>query len=79
MNKPDQPTFRKPLGMFAILLLIFVWAVLIASASNYITGWPTLLQGIFYLIAGVVWIFPLRPLLQWMETGRFRPPPKPTD
>ncbi|HZG47223.1 MAG TPA: DUF2842 domain-containing protein, partial [Allosphingosinicella sp.] len=32
--------------------------------------WP--LQAIFYLAAGTVWILPLKPLLQWMETGRFR-------
>jgi hypothetical protein len=32
--------------------------------------WPV--QAIFYLIAGIVWILPLKPLLRWMETGRWR-------
>jgi hypothetical protein len=31
-----------------------------------------LLQGLFYLAAGIIWIAPLKPLLRWMETGRFR-------
>ena len=24
------------------------------------------------LVAGLAWIIPLKPLLKWMETGRFR-------
>ncbi|MDB5702044.1 MAG: hypothetical protein JWL66_2243 [Sphingomonadales bacterium] len=55
-----------------ILGLIIVWAVVILTVSPVITGlaWP--LQAIFYAVAGVVWIMPLRPLLRWMELGRFR-------
>ena len=67
-----QPTWRKPAGMFAILALILVWVVLIASLSHW-TGtlaWP--LQAAFYLVTGIVWIMPLKPLLRWMETGRWR-------
>jgi len=26
----------------------------------------------FYLVAGIVWILPLKPLLRWMETGKFK-------
>jgi hypothetical protein len=33
-------------------------------------AWP--LQALFYLVAGLVWILPLKPLLRWMETGRWR-------
>jgi hypothetical protein len=73
----DQPTIRKPLGMMAILLLILIWSVLIASASNIVITWPGFAQVVFYLVAGTVWILPLGPLLQWMETGRFRPPSDP--
>ena len=31
-----------------------------------------LAQALFYLVSGVIWIAPLKPLLRWMETGRFR-------
>ncbi len=67
-----QPSWRKPAGIFAILALIAVWAVLVASLSGAVGRWPVLVQAIFYLIAGVAWILPLKPLLRWMETGRFR-------
>lgn len=68
----SEPSWRKPAGIFAILALIGAWAVLIASLSNEVGRWPVLLQAIFYLLAGIAWILPLKPLLRWMETGRFR-------
>ena len=67
-----EPSWRKPAGIFAILALITLWAVLIASLSRSIEQWPVLIQAFFYLIAGIAWILPLKPLLRWMETGRFR-------
>ena len=69
---PPQPCWRKPAGIFAILALITIWAVLVASLAGMVGGWPVLLQALFYLVAGVAWILPLKPLLRWMETGRFR-------
>jgi hypothetical protein len=76
MNGPlKQPTWRKPAGMLAILLIILVWAVLIVSASEFIGQLHILLQSVIYLIAGVIWIAPMRPLMIWMETGSFRAPP----
>ena len=76
MNGPQkQPTWRKPAGMLAILLIILVWSVLIVSASEFIGQLHILLQSVIYLIAGVIWIAPMRPLMIWMETGSFRAPP----
>jgi hypothetical protein len=70
---PHQPSWRKPAGIFAILALITGWAALVVSLSGEVGQWPILLQAVFYLIAGIAWVFPLRPLLRWMETGRFGP------
>ena len=67
----NQPSWRKPAGIFAILGLIAIWAVLVVSFSAQIGDWPVLAQGLFYLVAGIAWILPLKPLLRWMETGRF--------
>ncbi len=69
-----EPTLRKPLGILGILTLIAVWAFLIGNLSEWIGAWPILAQGLFYLIAGVIWIAPLGPILRWMETGSFRRP-----
>jgi predicted membrane channel-forming protein YqfA (hemolysin III family) len=67
-----RPTWRKPAGMIFMLLIIALWAVLIASFSNEIGSWPNAVQIPFYIVAGIIWIFPMKPLLRWMETGRFR-------
>ena len=67
-----EPSWRKPAGIFGILAIIVLWAALVASLAALVEKWPVLLQGLFYLVAGIAWIAPLKPLLRWMETGRFR-------
>ena len=67
-----EPSGRKLTGIAAILGLIAVWALLIASLAHVVGSWPVLVQAVFYLVAGMIWIAPLKPLLGWMETGRFR-------
>jgi hypothetical protein len=66
------PSWRKPAGAFAILLLIAGWTVAVVSLSGPIGRLPALVQALIYLIAGVVWILPLRPLLVWMEGANDR-------
>ncbi|MHA6770205.1 DUF2842 domain-containing protein [Sphingobium ummariense] len=74
--KAHEPSWRKPAGMFAILLLITLWAVMVGSLSGFIGRLPMLLQVPVYVALGIVWIWilPLRRLLLWMETGRWRFP-----
>ncbi|WP_336960262.1 DUF2842 domain-containing protein [Sphingobium aquiterrae] len=71
MNDP-QPSWRKPAGMFMILTLIAVWAVIVASCAPFVGRLHGLIQLAFYIVTGIVWILPLKPLLSWMETGHWR-------
>lgn len=73
MNEPYKPSWRKPAGMFLILGLIAFWAFIVASLSHAIGTLPGWAQILVYGISGIIWITPLKPLLQWMETGRWRP------
>jgi len=66
------PSWRKPAGALIMIASIIIWAVAIASASSAISGWPLVVQMLFYAIAGIIWIMPMKPLLRWMETGNFR-------
>lgn len=68
----NKPTWRKPAGIGLMLLIILIWAVLIASAAGLIARMPWPLQALFYAAAGIAWILPMKPLLRWMETGRFK-------
>ncbi|WP_112382787.1 MULTISPECIES: DUF2842 domain-containing protein [Sphingomonas] len=65
-----NPSWRKPAGMLLILAIIAAWAILITSLSVTVGRWHWTLQLVFYLVTGIVWITPMKPLLRWMEGGR---------
>ena len=69
-----EPSWRRPAAIAAILLLILFWAVLIATFAPQIGRLPILAQALFYLIVGIAWIAPLKPLLRWSQTGHWRQP-----
>ena len=66
------PSLRKLVGIALILLLIVVWAAFVASLAQIVGKWPILLQAPFYLVMGLAWILPLKPLIRWIQTGSFR-------
>jgi hypothetical protein len=73
MDQPAvNPSWRKPVGIVLILLLILVWSAVVAIAADWVIGlaWP--LTALFFLVAGIAWILPLKPLLRWMELGKWR-------
>ncbi|MEA3543457.1 MAG: DUF2842 domain-containing protein [Pseudomonadota bacterium] len=69
-----QPSWRKPVGMLAIVALIALWAVLVGSLSGWIGSLPVWAQVPVYVVLGIVWIWllPLKQLMRWMETGLWR-------
>jgi predicted membrane channel-forming protein YqfA (hemolysin III family) len=74
MPARSSPSLRTLAGAALVLVLILVWAAFVASLAPTVGRWPVLVQAAFYLIMGIVWIIPLRPLIRWVQTGRFRKP-----
>ena len=74
-----DPSWRKGAGIAAILLLILFWAVLIATFASTVGRWPIFVQALFYLVVVIAWIAPLKPLLRWSQTGRWRNDPSERD
>jgi hypothetical protein len=68
----EKPSWRKPAGALGIVLYIIFWVVLITTFSSEIGSLPILVQLLIYIVMGVVWIAPLKPVLRWMELGRWR-------
>jgi predicted membrane channel-forming protein YqfA (hemolysin III family) len=62
-----QPSIRKPLGILLILAGLAVYGLLIASFADTLGGLAKPVQALIYLILGVAWLLPLRPLLVWMN------------
>ena len=65
-----QMRTRKALGCLVLLAYLGIYALLAAALGAYLVqvlpGWAQL---IYFGVAGVVWIVPLRPLFGWMNRG----------
>jgi hypothetical protein len=54
------------LGMLAFAAF-WIWGIsMVAPAAG---SWPAALEIAFYVLAGTLWILPLRPLLHWMNAN----------
>ena len=69
---PERPSWRKPAGIGVILLLIALWAAIAVTAFDWIQRLPWPVHALYFVTMGIVWVLPLKPLLRWMETGRWR-------
>jgi predicted membrane channel-forming protein YqfA (hemolysin III family) len=67
-----DPAVRSVVGIFALLALIAAWAVIVASFSMQIGRLWMPLQIAIYIAAGLAWIYPARPIMRWIVTGRWR-------
>jgi hypothetical protein len=75
MPQPPAPSLRTLVGILLILVLIVLWATLVASLAQLVGRWPILVQAAYYLFVGIIWIIPLKPLVRWIQTGSFRARP----
>lgn len=67
-----RPSWRKPAGIALILLLIAAWAAVVVAGFEYMRSAPWPVHVLYFLAAGLIWVIPLKPLLKWMETGKWR-------
>lgn len=67
------PSWRKPIGMLLIMLMVGIWCVLAVTLIDAL-ALPILVQAAVYLAAGIIWLwlFPMKRMLRWMELGVWR-------
>ncbi|KMO13497.1 DUF2842 domain-containing protein [Methylobacterium platani] len=59
---------RSFVGAIAMIAFVIVYAPLaMALADSRIAETPAVVQSVLYAILGIAWIFPLMPLIRWME------------
>jgi Protein of unknown function (DUF2842) len=62
---------RKFVGTILMLLFVFVYALVVtAIAAPVLLAASKLVQGVFYVVAGLAWVPPLMLMIRWMEGGR---------
>lgn len=69
-----EPTWRKPAGIIGLLLYLTLYAGVVAAFADALARLPGWLMLLVYLVLGIAWIAPLRPLFIWMNTGRWTAP-----
>ncbi len=67
-----EPSWRKPAGILGLLLYLVVYAIVVSQFGTALAALPTVIEVIAYMLLGVLWIAPLRPLFLWMNTGQWR-------
>ncbi len=60
---------RKIAGLSLLLAFLAAWIVAAATVGSQLTQAPQWLQLGFYVIAGIGWVLPLKPLMSWMNRG----------
>lgn len=58
---------RKIITGLALLAFIALWIVLAGTIGTMLTGAPRWVQLAFFVVAGIAWVIPLRPLFRWMN------------
>ncbi len=67
----DRPSLRKPFGILLLIVLLAVYALVVAALADPLLRLPALAQLPVWIILGIAWVLPARPLIRWIETGRF--------
>ena len=58
---------KKPIAIVILLAFIALWIVVAGTIGTRLGGAPNWVQLVFYVIAGLGWVFPLKPLFAWMN------------
>ncbi len=66
------PSVRRPLGVLALMVGILAYVLAVAWLFEPVASLHALVQLPIWLVLGIAWVFPVRPLLVWIETGRWR-------
>lgn len=68
-----MPSLRRSFGVLALLVGILCYALFAIWLFAPVSRLHPLLQLPIWLVLGIAWILPARPLIVWIETGKWRP------
>jgi hypothetical protein len=65
------PSLRRPLGIIGLILFLFAYALFAVWLAEPVARLHVLLQLPVWLLLGLAWVLPVRPVMVWIETGRW--------
>ena len=60
---------RRIIASLALLIFLVVWVWGAATLGTYLTTGPKWLSLLYFIVAGIGWVLPLRPVFKWMNSG----------
>lgn len=70
-SPPPEPSWRKPVGILGLIAYLTLYALAVTAFADQLALLPKFVAGLLYLVAGIAWVLPLRPLFLWMNTGHW--------
>ena len=63
---PRHPRHKKLIVVLAFMPVILAYIIVVMAVSDHVPKhW--LVQLVFYIVAGMAWAFPLKPVMAWMN------------
>ncbi len=69
MPTDDKPALRSATGMLALIVGLALYCFLVAGLGDFVAPFGLFAEVVYYLAAGIVWIFPAIRLIRWMNAG----------
>tara|TARA_R110002096_G_scaffold292243_4_gene486728 strand:+ start:822 stop:1037 length:216 start_codon:yes stop_codon:yes gene_type:complete len=68
----ERPSSRSLIGMLGMILGLSAYAFGAAAIGDMISHWPLAITSVYYLIAGIAWLYPAIKILRWMAAGHHK-------
>lgn len=66
-----SPRLRKLVGTVVLIVFVPLYALAaMAAAMAILPGHGAIFQGIYYVVAGLIWVIPAGALISWMVRAR---------
>ena len=59
------PSYRTAIASAVTLAWLLAYIVAVVTLGSWFANGPVWVQLPFYLIAGIAWVFPLKPIMHW--------------
>lgn len=65
-----RSSVRKPIAILALFVILGAWIWLAAIIGAMLTNEPRWMQLVFFAVAGIGWVIPIRSIFIWMNSAR---------